>query len=169
MSGAPRQPPASPPSHPPAPGGRIPIYLQAGQVVASAEPAAITTIVGSCVAVCLFDPEARVGGMNHYLLPIPVQREWSPRFGNVALVELLRAVLERGARRDRLQAKVFGGACVIEAFRGSARQLGEENVQLALRTLADEGIPVTSRDVGGTRGRKVIFHSDDGSAWVRSL
>lgn len=166
MSGPPRQP-ASP--QPPPSGGRTQIYLQAGQVVASAEPAAITTIVGSCVAVCLFDPEAGVGGMNHYLLPIPVQREWSPRFGNVALVELLRAVLERGARRERLQAKVFGGACVIEAFRGSARALGDENVQLALRTLAAEAIPVASRDVGGTRGRKVIFHSDDGSAWVRSL
>jgi len=110
-----------------------------------------------------------VGGMNHYLLPLPVQRERSPRFGNVAIAELLRAVLDRGARRDRLQAKVFGGACVIEVFRGSGRHLGEDNVQLALRTLEAERIPVADHDVGGTRGRKVIFHADDGSAWVRCL
>ncbi len=113
-------------SSPPDPGGRVQHYLHAGQIVASAVPAAITTIVGSCVAVCLFDPVAGVGGMNHYLLPLPVQREWSPRFGNVAIAELLRAVLDRGARRDRIQAKVFGGACVIEVFRGSGRHLGED-------------------------------------------
>ncbi|BDG09111.1 chemotaxis protein CheD [Anaeromyxobacter paludicola] len=153
----------------PDPGGRRPVYLQAGQVVASGEPAAISTIVGSCVAVCLFDPVAGVGGMNHYLLPLPVQRERSARFGNVAIPELVAAVMGRGARRDRLAAKVFGGACVIDVFRGSGRHLGQDNVELALRTLEAEGIPVLERDVGGSRGRKVIFHSDDGAAWVRSL
>ncbi|HZZ85974.1 MAG TPA: chemotaxis protein CheD [Anaeromyxobacteraceae bacterium] len=153
----------------PAGDGRAKLYLQAGQILTAAEPTAITTVVGSCVAVGLFDAAAGAGGMNHFLLPYPVQGELTPRFGSVAIPELVRLVLERGARRNRLQAKVFGGACVIDVFRGSGRHVGEDNVELALRTLEAERIPVMERDVGGTRGRKVIFHADDGSAWVRSL
>ncbi len=149
-------------------GGRTQVYLHAGQLAVAAEPTAITTILGSCVAVCLFDPVARIGGMNHYLLPHHVERERSPRFGTVAIPELVARVLAAGARSAALQAKVFGGASLIGAFRGS-RNLGEENARLAARLLADAGIPVLDRDVGGTRGRKLIFHVDDGSAWVRTL
>jgi len=152
----------------PAAGGRAQIYLHAGQLAVAAEPTAITTILGSCVAVCLFDPVNRVGGMNHYLLPHHVEREKSARFGNVAIPQLVERVIAAGARRAALQAKVFGGASVIGAFRGS-RNLGEENAILAARLLDEAGIPILDRDVGGTRGRKLIFHVDDGSAWVRQL
>lgn len=145
------------------------VYLQAGQVFASAEPASVVTILGSCVAVCLFDPVARVGGMNHYLLPLSVERERSARFGNVALALLLDEVLARGARKGNLRAKVFGGAGVLDGFQRSGRSLGHDNVELALRTLEREGIPVVDGDVGGRKGRKVIFQVDDGSAWMRTL
>jgi chemotaxis protein CheD len=144
------------------------VYLHAGQLSVAAVPTAITTILGSCVAVCLFDPAARVGGMNHFLLPLHVEREKSPRFGTVAVPQLVDEVVRAGARRDALLAKVFGGASVIGAFRGS-RNLGEENAQLALRLLEDARIRVLDMDLGGKRGRKVIFHSDDGTAWVRPL
>jgi chemotaxis protein CheD len=144
------------------------VYLHAGQLSVAAVPTAITTILGSCVAVCLFDPAARVGGMNHFLLPLHVEREKSPRFGTVAVPQLVDEVVRAGARRDALLAKVFGGASVIGAFRGS-RNLGEENAQLALRLLEDARIRVLDMDLGGKRGRKVIFHSDDGTAWVRQL
>ncbi len=143
------------------------VYLHAGQVHASAEPVSVVTVLGSCVAVCLFDRQARVGGMNHFLLPNPTIREQSPRFGSVAMSHLLAEVLKLGARRDRLEAKVFGGACVIDAFK--TRDLGTENVNLALRSLQETGIPVLERDVGGKQGRKVVFHADAGSAWVRKL
>jgi chemotaxis protein CheD len=160
------QPPS--PSGTPDSGGRAHVYLHAGQLSVAAVPTAITTILGSCVAVCLFDPAARVGGMNHFLLPLHVEREKSPRFGTVAVPQLVDEVVRAGARRDALLAKVFGGASVIGAFRGS-RNLGEENAQLALRLLEDARIRVLDMDVGGKRGRKVIFHSDDGTAWVRQL
>lgn len=152
----------------PAPGGRAQAYLHAGQLAVAASPTAITTILGSCVAVCLWDPATGVGGMNHYLLPHHVERERSARFGSFAIPALVDAVVHAGARRSALQAKVFGGASVIVAFRGT-RNLGEENVALALQLLEDAGIPVLDRDVGGTRGRKVVFHSDEGTAWVRQL
>jgi chemotaxis protein CheD len=145
------------------------VHLQPGQVFASAEPTSVVTILGSCVAVCLFDPVARVGGMNHYLLPLFVQRERSPRFGNVALALLLDQVLLHGARKVNLSAKVFGGAGVLDGFQRSGRSLGHDNVELALRTLEAEGIPILDGDVGGRRGRRLVFHVDDGSAWVKPL
>jgi len=120
------------------------------------------------VSVCLFDPDRGVGGMNHFLLPLHVERERSPRFGTVAVPQLVDEVIRAGGSRTALQAKIFGGASVIGAFRGG-RQLGEENVELAFRLLADEGIPVLDHDVGGSKGRKVVFHVDDGAAWVRQL
>ncbi len=143
------------------------VYLHAGQVHASAEPSSVVTVLGSCVAVCLCDREAGVGGMNHFLLPHPTVREQSPRFGAVAMPHLVEQVLKLGARRERLEAKVFGGACVIEAFKG--RNLGTENVELALKALEEAGVPVVERDVGGHNGRKLVFHTDVGAAWVRRL
>lgn len=144
-------------------------YLHAGQILATAEPVDIVTVLGSCVAVCLFDPAARVGGMNHYLLPHPVHRETSARFGRVAIPQLIEEVLRAGAGRDRLLAKVFGGACVIEAFRRRTGHLGQENVDLALAMLAEANVAIVDRDVGGNSGRKLVFHVDDGSVSVRHL
>ncbi len=149
-------------------GNRAHVYLHAGQVVAVSRPTAITTVLGSCVAVCLHDPVARVGGMNHFLLPHHVERERSPRFGTVAVPQLVEAVLRAGASRGSLVAKVFGGASVIGAL-GRTRRLGDENAALAVRLLEEARIPVLEGDVGGNRGRKLVFVSDEGTAWVRQL
>jgi chemotaxis protein CheD len=143
------------------------VYLQPGHVHATAEPTAITTILGSCVAVCLFDPERGVGGMNHFLLAHPVRRERSSRFGTVAMEELLDRVTELGASPGALRAKVFGGAAVLGARSG--RTLGDENVALAVATLEGCQVPIVAGDVGGARGRKLVFHTDDGDAFVRAL
>ena len=142
------------------------MYLQAGQVHVASEPCEIVTVLGSCVSVCLFDG-AGVGGMNHFLLPLGTGREASPRFGAHAMRALLDGALAAGARRARLEAKVFGGASVIAAFR--ERHLGAENASVALRFLEEERIPVSKLDVGGSRGRKLLFHADEGSAWVKLL
>lgn len=148
--------------------GRAHLYLHAGQLAAVASPTVITTVLGSCVAVCLHDPAARVGGMNHFLLPHHVERERTARFGTVAVPQLVEAVVRAGASRGALRAKVFGGASVIASLRAGG-SLGEENAALALWLLRDAGIPVVDRDVGGTRGRKVVFVADEGTAWVRQL
>jgi chemotaxis protein CheD len=149
-------------------GDRAHVYLHAGALAIASRPTAITTVLGSCVAVCLHDPIAKIGGMNHFLLPLHVERERSARFGTVAVPQLVEEVVRAGASRAGLVAKVFGGASVIGAFRG-ARNLGAENAALAIRILEEAHIPVLDRDVGGTRGRKLIFHVDDGTAWVRQL
>ncbi len=149
-------------------GGRAQVFLHAGGIAVASSPTAITTVLGSCVSVCLYDADAGVGGMNHFLLPLPVERDRSPRFGAVAMPALVDAVVRAGASRDALVAKVFGGASVLGPVRPS-RHLGEENVDLALAQLEAARIPIVDRDVGGSRGRKVVFLVDEGTAWVRQL
>ena len=143
------------------------VYLAPGRLYASGEDVQVTTILGSCVAVCIWDAQAQVGGMNHFLLPSG--RTASPRFGDSAVALLIGQVLERGAHRGRLAAKVFGGACVLEAFRADQWSLGARNIEIAREQLEAAAIPVVGEDVGGDRGRKVVFHVRTGAAWVRSI
>ncbi len=160
MSCAVRVPLLAPPTH----------YLHPGQLVVSAEPCEIMTILGSCVSVCVFDPMRRVGGANHFLLPDFTQGvNDSPRYGPAAIRALIRQVVALGATRDRLTAKLFGGANVLRAFQIRERHLGIDNVEVARRVLAEEGVSVAAEDVGGTRGRKLVFSTVDGSAWVQAI
>jgi len=142
------------------------VYLTPGQLFASGDRVQVTTILGSCVAVCLFDNEAEVGGVNHFLLPHGAPA--SPRFADQATTLLLQRVLALGAEPSRLRAKLFGGACVLEVLRASSA-LGARNVEVARERLSAEGIPVVAEDVGGDLGRKLIFEVQTGSAWVRAI
>jgi len=117
----------------------------------------LSTILGSCVAACLRDPVAGVGGMNHFLLPGSGGAASSggdaTRYG-VHLMELLiNGLLKRGARRDRLEAKIFGGAKTIASF----SNVGEQNAAFATQFLKDEGIPIVSSSTGGEHGRKLEY------------
>lgn len=145
-------------------------YLHPGQLFASRQSHAVTTILGSCVAVCLWDAAKQIGGINHYLLPVfSGDGVASPRFGNIAIAELLEQLIALGCRKRDLQAKLFGGACVIAAFRDRTTHLGWENIETAEKILERENIPVIGQDIGGDKGRKLIFHTDDGAAWVKQL
>jgi chemotaxis protein CheD len=152
------------------PGERRSVYLQPGQVLASAEATETTTVLGSCVAVCLWDRRLRTGGANHFLLPYLADGESaSARYGNVAIERLVRDLERLGSRREHLVAKVFGGASVLEAFRDARDHLGAKNVDLARRILGAHAIPIVAEDVMGARGRKLVFHTDSGIALVRLL
>jgi chemotaxis protein CheD len=151
-------------------GARAKVYLHPGQLFVAAQPSAITTILGSCVSLCLWDPVMKIGGINHYLLPFWVgDAIASPRFGTVAIEALIEKVLSLGARKSRLRAKLFGGACVIEAFRERDDHIGIVNARLAESMLSIQGIPVIEQDLAGCRGRKLIFNTDDGTSWVKFL
>ena len=151
-------------------GWRAKIYLHPGQCFASTEPSAVTTILGSCVSLCVWDCVLKIGGMNHYLLPFSVSGEVaSPRIGAVAIEMLIKRVIFMGAAQNRLQAKLFGGACVIEAFREKEDHIGRVNAQIAEIILRTLGIPVVEQDLGGRRGRKLTFNTDDGESWIRYL
>jgi chemotaxis protein CheD len=138
-------------------------YLQPGQLLVLAQPAAITTILGSCVAVCLWEPHRGIGGMNHFMLPMGGDRvAWSARFGPAAMEQLVTKMRDAGARLPLLRARVFGGACMFAEMQ-SADHLGRKNAAVALEYLKRRGIEVVQTDVGGNRGRKLIFHTDEGS------
>jgi chemotaxis protein CheD len=149
-------------------GSRSTLYLHPGRLFVSSEAIAASTILGSCVSVCLWDPLLRNGGANHFLLPYHGRHDPSAaRFGNLATQQLIDQLVGLGSQKRNLQAKMFGGACVIEAFRGRGRHLGEKNIDAARAVLAENGIPIVAEDVGGHRGRKLIFHTDTGTALVR--
>ncbi|HWW60046.1 MAG TPA: chemotaxis protein CheD, partial [Thermoanaerobaculia bacterium] len=128
-----------------------------------------TTILGSCVAVCLWDSQKRIGGLNHFMLPMVAgSMAASPRFGNIAMEELITKLREAGARLPFLNARVFGGACMFAQMQ-SAMHLGAKNVEMALDHISRRGIEIVETDVGGTRGRKLIFNTDEGSTCLKSI
>jgi chemotaxis protein CheD len=143
-------------------------YLSPGDIVVSMDPCIVTTILGSCVSVCLTDPTIQVGGVNHYLMPHRDGQQ-STRFGDSATQILIERLIALGCRKERLEAKVFGGACLLcgDTVRGD--HLGAQNVHMAYEILWQSGIPVTAEDVDGQRGRKLIYQTHDGVAWVKRL
>jgi chemotaxis protein CheD len=143
-------------------------FLQPGHLVVSAEPLIVTTILGSCVAVCLWDEKRRIGGINHFMLPLSGGRTASPRFGDVAMRKLLEDLRALGARVPFLQARVFGGSCMFAPMQ-SASHLGNKNVELALDFLSRNGVKVIEVETGGERGRKVTFRTDEGTVCLKSI
>jgi len=130
----------------------------------------LTTVLGSCVAACLRDPVAGVGGMNHFMLPENHDTHGVPasmRYGSYAMEVLINELLKAGAARERLQAKVFGGGAVLDAM--AHNHIGARNADFVLDYLARETIPVHGHDLNGTYARRINYFPHDGRAMVRKL
>jgi chemotaxis protein CheD len=127
----------------------------------------LTTILGSCVAVCLRDTQTGVGGMNHFLLPDGKAEglDEGRRYGAYAMELLINEILRSGGRRERMEAKVFGGARMF----GGLSDVGASNVAFAEKFLRDEGIPVVARSLGGTEARRVQYWPGTGRAQQRTV
>lgn len=142
-------------------------YLYPGTLFVHRQPHLITTVLGSCVAVCLWNQTAQLGGINHYLLPL-----WNgeglptPKYGNIAIAKLVEKVRAHSSPGDKLIAKVFGGASMWEKVEGLLA-VGQRNVEFAIETLETLKIPIVGSDLGGHQGRKVIFNSGDGTVLMR--
>ena len=162
--------PSGLPSNVPNVGERQRAYLLPGQLHASAQPCQIKTILGSCVAICLWDKRRSAGGMNHFLLP--ASREGTPaslRYADEATKVLLEQLRALGCRPPNLRAKIFGGAAIFQNRDRYAGSLGAQNVAVALSLMKSAGIPVIAQETGGPQGRKVIFNTDDGIAWSQRI
>lgn len=145
-------------------------YLNPGKIFVAAQPFAVSAIVGSGVVLCLWDSEHRIGGANHFVLPEgPEGRPDSARYGNTANPALLQQLLELGADSKTLEAKVFGGSRPILSSGNGDGHLGDHNVQAVTHFLALNGIRVVQSELGGARGRKVIFQTDNGRTWTEQL
>lgn len=159
--------------HDPAPGAGV--KLMPGDFHASAVPMEITTVLGSCVAACLHDPVARVGGMNHFMLPVapddvveihdPASR--AARYGTHAMELLINRMVALGALRERLQAKVFGGAKVLRDLNNFG--VGTRNACFVLEFLQREEIPLLDGLLGGEQPLKVCMEATTGKVMVRRL
>ena len=139
-----------------------------GEYFVDTEDTLIVTTLGSCIAACLWDRDARIGGMNHFMLPDGAGD--SGRYGSFAMEMLINQMMKRGASRLALEAKVFGGGQIIGgAGANSTLNVGERNTAFVLDYLKAERIPVVSRDVLGPHPRKVCFLPASGKAMVKRL
>jgi chemotaxis protein CheD len=127
----------------------------------------LTTILGSCVAMCLRDPDTGVGGMNHFLLPegAGAGTDAGRRYGAYAMELLINEVVKLGARHDRLEAKLFGGGRMFD----SLRDVGRANADFAERFLRDESIPLVGGSLRGAGGRRVQYWPATGRALQRAV
>ena len=138
-----------------------------GEYFVSSEDLVIMTVLGSCIAACIWDGRARVGGINHFMLPDGDGGEGSGRYGSFAMELLINEMLKLGARRETMQAKVFGGGQVMAGF--TTMNVGERNTKFVLDYLATERIPIVSQDVLDIHPRKVCFFPVTGKALVKRL
>ena len=123
------------------------------------------TTLGSCIAACLWDREAKVGGMNHFMLPEGDAD--SGRYGSFAMELLINEMMKRGATRSTMEAKVFGGGQVVEGM--NKMNIGERNTAFVIEYLKTERIPIVSKDVLGPHPRKVCFLPASGKAMIKRL
>jgi chemotaxis protein CheD len=141
-------------------------YLYPSALFAEKAPFMVDTVLGSCVAVCLFDQHLKIGGINHYMLPF-----WngnglaSPKYGNIATEKLIEKMLRNGATIQNMVAKVFGGANQMN----TSLKIGDQNVEIARQTLSNNGIKIVAENVGGDVGRKLRYNTGTGQVMMKFL
>jgi chemotaxis protein CheD len=147
------------------------VKILPGQYHASGGPGTITTVLGSCVSTCLWDPGSRIGGMNHFMLPGDAAAgapwEASARFGVYAMEVLINQMTRLGADRRRFVAKVFGGARVLAGF--DRLDVGAKNVEFVLAFLQEEEIAIAAQDLLDVYPRKVHFFPATGKVQLKRL
>jgi chemotaxis protein CheD len=152
------------------PHGGVFVKVDPGAYIVTRKPEhVLVTVLGSCIAACLNDPVAGIGGMNHFMLPSSSHGDWSGapsslRYGNFAMEKLINDILRGGGRRNRLQAKLFGGASMM----GSS-SVGGRNAAFAQSYLEAEGIEIVGSDLLGLHARRVHYEPVTGRALMRNL
>jgi chemotaxis protein CheD len=148
---------------------QIAYFLHPSTLHVSNDQQWVATVLGSCISVCFFDNKKNIGGMNHYMLPF-----WngdgleSPRYGNVAILQLLKKMLDLGAKKEDIVCKIFGGADVL-GEKNSVYKVGQRNIDLAYKIITEMGIPIVSSSTGGKQGRKIYFNTGTGEVLQKYL
>jgi chemotaxis protein CheD len=150
------------------------VKLLPGEFFVSGDDIVLSTVLGSCVSACIWDRVAKIGGMNHFMLPgsagSPAEHDpigLSGRYGVFAMEQLINELIKRGARKSNMEAKLFGGGAVLKYF--TAINVGERNVEFVLEFLRTEGIRVASQDLLDVFPRRVAFFPITGRAMCRKL
>lgn len=152
-------------------------YLKPGELFAGEEAALVKTLLGSCVAVAMFSPRCRVGSLCHSVLPscrneTPCDGgcQDGPRYVDCAIRRMLDWFVKRGIVRDEIEVKVFGGSDMFSPAQGHEHKgIGSQNIEMALKIIEKEGLRLAASDVGGLRGRKIMFKSYSGEVFLKRL
>jgi chemotaxis protein CheD len=144
--------------------------IKPGEYYVTRRGEAITTVLGSCVAACIRDPDQDIGGMNHFMLPVRGHRSSAVvddalRYGNFAMEHLINDIMKYGGRKANLEIKVFGGANVG----GIGQDVGKTNVEFILQYLRSEGYRPASHDLGGIQARKIVYFPTTGKILLKKL
>ena len=151
-------------------------FLKPGEMLISEGPMVVSTLLGSCVAVTMFSPRWRLGAICHALLPNR-PKELSDRqlrceagkYVEYAVLRMLEGLMARGVAKSEIQAKLFGGSDMFDTREGGNQSVGQQNIEMALRMLEGESVRLVKQDLGGRRGRKIIFHTHTGEVFLKRL
>lgn len=144
------------------------VFLLPGEYLISKKPHIISTLLGSCVAVCLYHPEQKFGGMNHYMLPAGPAGERNGKYGEYS-INLILKMMETGAGSlNGVEAAIYGGANVVGAIKKQS-QIGDQNIELARRILKAKGVPIKKELVGGSNGLKLLYQNWDNHMDCRQI
>lgn len=146
------------------------VNIQAGDCYVTSKDEVITTVLGSCIAACVRDPDLRIGGMNHFMLPEGAgggsgDPDFAMRYGAFAMEYLVNELIRQGGKRQSLEVKLFGGAAVM----ASLSDVGKRNIEFVRRFLATEGYRILAEDLGDTVPRRVKYFPHTGKAMVKRL
>ncbi|MDR1577179.1 MAG: response regulator [Deltaproteobacteria bacterium] len=144
------------------------VFILPGEYFISKQPHIISTLLGSCVAVCLYHPVHHFGGMNHYMLPTSPNKERSGKYGDYAIAVLLQFMERTLGGLQGLQAIISGGAKVVETI-SSGTQIGLRNIEIAQETLRKRGIPIIKENIGGTSGLKLHYQNWDNKLTIEMM
>lgn len=152
--------------------GMVHVKVLPGEFYVTTADELISTVLGSCVAACIWDPVARIGGMNHFMIPVASRQKTeagviddAARYGMFAMEYLINKILRQGGERSRLKTKIAGGGHVMPI----ATDIGQRNIDFVRHYMAVEGLELTSEHVGGPYPMKLLFHPLDGRARVLEI
>lgn len=150
------------------------VTIHPGEYFATRDDTIISTILGSCIAVSLFDANQCMGGLNHFMLPGELGREGlirdpNAKYGMYAMELLVNELLKMGSRKKDLGAKVFGGGAVLRFADGGTTRIPQSNIDFAFAYLEEEGIPVLASDVGGREPRKIFLFPRTGKVLLKRI
>jgi len=145
--------------------------IKPGEYYVSNQVEGISTVLGSCVSVCIRDPQARVGGMNHFMLPLDSSQgankmiSNAARYGNYAMEHLINDILKMGGNKNNFEIKLFGGSNI----NSSLNNVGAQNIEFAKNYLSMEGYSLKSHDLGGEHPRRILYYPLNGKLLLKRL
>jgi chemotaxis protein CheD len=150
------------------------VTIHPGEYWATADDTIISTVLGSCIAVALYDPVAGIGGLNHFMLPGEMARDDlirdpNAKYGMYAIELLVNELLKLGVKKREIKAKVFGGGAVLRFADGGMTRIPQSNIDFSFEYLEKEGIPILASDVGGREPRKIFLFPRTGKVLLKRI